>query len=685
MAEIKKKYEELIQTLLHASQDYYQTDKEDMTDSEYDDKLNYLRELAAQDDTLSKDSRVMELLEHSVAGGSKPEGSLIKHNVPMLSLGKANTFEEVKDYFDKMVAVGVPIFDLQAKLDGFAISVIYKNGVPVQVSTRGDGSEGEDLTYLLTSNEVSIKGLPMKTSQLQDFEVRGELFARNTQFANFNKARLAKTGSAFKNSRNGVVGVIKSTASGLGYNAELTFSAYTMVIDGEYHGVSRLEKYEPNFIPVTYLTVDEWNKTGETEKLTVGRDFDKMMELINKFGQRRPEFDIPTDGIVIKPTSEGVYYKKMGNTAHHPNAFIAFKYPAEKAEAKVLRIDVSVGKTGKLTPILTITPTTIKGTTIEHVSGHNFNWLYSKDIRIGSKILVERANDVIPAVATVLDPGENDKFPIPTVCPECGAKLIGDDSPIPKTLKCSNDECPSRWFFFARTACGKQGLDIDGLNNVSLEALCGSGKFNKMADLFTVTVDDLASLIVGKTTKGNDKKFGKVRAKKIIEGINKARTSTPAYKLLTCLGFYDLGPSTAKNLLKHFNTIDKVLEATNDELNKVEGFSTIKLEKFFERHLFAETTYKELLVNGVTPVYDTKNNQVRTNGKSFCITGNVPEGFKNRNEFVDYMESLGFTWDSSVKKDTDYVIGDETSTSSKIAKAKKYNVPIVADYHELIK
>lgn len=679
---MEKGTNELIELLLTASQMYYQGEEPILTDEDYDDKLEHLRRLANDDKTLYADERINKLLEGSVAGGSAPtsESSLVFHKTPMLSLGKANSMQEVKAWYDSTQAAGASGYVIQSKLDGFAVEARYVKGKGVELSTRGDGFVGEDMTYLFNHKEVSVVGLPAQLSSDVTCELRGELFARHSQFDKFNAARKKVTGEEFKNSRNAVVGVVKKAKMGLGYNAELTFVVYSYLVDGEYQDLNSLNSEDNRVITVNELTKKEWLESGESGSLTVkAGDFLGLTDLINRFGAQRPVFDIPTDGAVIKPVNEAYLYSKMGNTAHHPVAFIAFKYPGAKAEAKVLDIILSVGKTGKLTPIAMITPTDLNGTTISRITCHNFNWMYEKGIKVGATVIITRANDVIPAITSVVDGGDGEYLSIPTVCPECGAKLIGDGLTPPKTLKCVNRNCPSRLYYNIRTAVSKGGLDIDGLNNVGLTALVDSGKIKDITSLFDLDAGDLEGLVIGETSTGNERKFGKVRAKKIIQLINEAKVNTPAYKLLTILGFDGLGPSMAKLLLANLGSIEDILNASNSQLSNIPGFGETRIETINENRAAAKEIYSKLkehgvvMDNGLVPAAASGAG----NGRHFAISGKVPADFANRGAFVDYMEANGWIFDSSPKKTTNILFGDEHDTSSKITKAKKLGIAIM--------
>lgn len=685
--------EELINELLLASEIYYQAENEVLgegetllEDEEYDDKIMFLRELAENDKVVREDSRVIALLEGSVAGGSAPskEDEIVHHTVPMLSLDKANTEDEVKSFITKSVKNGAKGHKIQAKIDGFATSIKYEDGKMASMATRGDGAVGQDISYLINNPELSILGAPLVLDTIKSCELRGEFFATNSQFEKINKTRLKRGEKLFKNSRNGIVGVLTKAKGGLGYSVEVTFVTYSLLINDKYIDLDLLDKEESNIVTVDSLTRNELNRIGNTMELRTEDSQGELMSLIHEFGLARPDFDTPTDGAVIKPINEAEMFNRMGSTSHHPNAFIAFKYPSEKAQGEVLDIILSVGKTGRITPIAMLTPTNLSGVIVSRATCHNFSWLYEKDIRVGSKVMITRANDVIPAISTVINKGDGGLLPIPEVCPECGDKLVSDGKLVPKTLKCNNDDCPSRLFFQMRTVTSRQGLDIDGLNNVGLLALCETGKLTSVASLFSLTSDDLKDLVMGESSKGNPRKFGENRANKIISLIEKAKTSTPAYKLLNTLGYNGLGPSSTKLLLKELGSIEAVVNATSKTLSSIDGFGDIKAEIILSHKERAKTILKELIDLGV--VLDNGLSVApSTSLGSFAISGKVPVGFDNRGQFIDYMEKKGWKFDSSPKKTTTVVFGDSEDTSSKIVKAKKLGLRIVSpeDYDSI--
>lgn len=669
----------LIEELRKASQAYYQDGVEsELEDYEYDLKLEHLETLVdSYPELFNVGTDGFALLENEVAAGTKidDDSTEVTRTIPMLSLLKAKTEDEVISYADKCRAKGAKSFTLQAKLDGFAASIEYKDGKLHQISTRGDGLVGEDVTYLATAKNLTIVGLPDAVSDKRNFEVRGELYFTDSQFESANAERLKVEGVAFKNSRNSITGLSKKAAGGLDYSVEFSFATYSLYIEGEYTDLAKLP--DANFKSIQEVTSEQAPKV----KLTGLEGNKALHESIEKFGEARENFTIPTDGVVIKPTNEAEMHKAMGATSHHPVSHIAFKYPDAVAEAKVLGIDVTVGKTGRVTPIARLEPTDLDGTVISNVSLHNFNLVDEKDIRVGSTVALTRANGVIPYVKAVLsNPADAVKPTIPSTCPVCGKGLesSGKENP-PKLIQCKNFDCPSRAAFAIRTAVGKDYLDIDGLSEVLLDHLTGIGRVKTIADLFTLERDELSESPLGTSVKGNPRRLGEKRADNILEHIEKAKTK-PLFKLLASLGVEALGRTSSKALIAHFGTLEKIQEASVEQISNLDGFAKIRAERITSGLKRLKPVIDAMQSHGVQFVAETSTAPTDSPvaGKSFAISGEVPNGFANRGQLVEWLESNGARFDSSPKADTDYMIGDPAGTSSKAKKATKLGIEFIS-------
>jgi len=681
-----KEVRELISELKQAAETYYQGSNEIMTDDEYDTKMEYLETLVDKGE-LELTEELNELLYESISAGSVPEGTVVTHDYPMLSLEKAKNFDKLKKYHERLVANGAKGFTLQMKLDGLALSAKYVSGKLVQLATRGDGVEGELLNHLINHKEVNVKGLPNEVDHDKDFELRGELYITDTQFEKINKARVKSTGEAFSNSRNAATGIVKRSIKGLGYDAEITFTAYSAYRNGEQIEINSINNNK-DILKVTEVTRDEVSRLSK-EGLKLNSceiksvDFSKLEKAVETFGKLRQQFAIPTDGVVIKPTNEIEMLNKMGYTAKFPIAYIAFKYPGAKSNTVVEEITVSVGKTGRLTPQAKVAPIEVDGVIITNVTCHNFSWLNEMGIREGATVAITRANDVIPAIDVVINKGSNPAVKAPDCCPECGELLSGDGTDYPKTLTCENLECPSRLLYYMKSIVGRNFLHIEGLGDVALEALVKKGTLTSVVDLFSFDEETLANVPTGTTSTGNVKRLGKGNAKNIMESIKRAKVHTDSNKLLASLNFEGMGPNTAKRLISHFGGIEKVLKCNPKDLIEVNQVGQ-SLVNSFEKNIDKGLSQLNELIKLGVKINDpdpSKELSKPTKG-TFSVSGNV-EGFSNRNEFVSHMENLGWEFHKAPKKDTDVLFADPNGTSSKIKKALANGTKIVKKIEDL--
>lgn len=670
----------LIKVLKEASQNYYQDGTDSgLTDEEYDAKVEYASTLVdSYPELFAEGTDGYAILENEVAAGTTVAAEVvIKHKVPMLSLAKAKTKDEVTNFTGKARSGGASSFMLQAKLDGFAVSIVYVDGVATELSTRGDGVLGEDATHLLTAKNLKIAGLPRTITNKGDVEVRGEIFFTNEQFEAANKERIAYGEPPFKNSRNAVSGLQKRALGGIPFNVEFTFSAYSLLVDETPVDLSELDD---NVETVAHLTQTQVEASKITLNLNDLKTDTELLDAIDKFGEARELFTIPTDGVVIKPENEGEMLRKLGSNSHHPVSQIAFKYPSVMRETEILAIDYTVGKTGRVTPVARVTPVDLEGWVTGNASIHNFNWAHERNIRVGSHVMITRANDVIPQVVTVVSqPEDSTNIEVPTECPVCNSKLVanGTENP-PKLLQCKNYSCPSRSLFALKTACGRDYLDIDGLSGVALTELAKNGNLTTIADLYRLTVPAMKDTILGYTDKGNPRKLGEIRAKKIIDRINESKTK-PLYKLLASLGIEGLGRTASKALVREYGTLDKIRNATLEDISELENFGDVRAKSITEGLKRTSTVIDEMIELGVEfdDPEDDENDSIRLAGMSFAISGPVPEGYGNRQSFVDFLESEGAKFDSSPKATTTYMIADESGTSSKIKKAKSFGTKFI--------
>lgn len=670
----------LIDELHTASALYYQEmEISPLDDDEFDEKAAFLAtQQDAFPDLFTPGSKGALLLEGDPALGTQvaaDEDEIVVHAVPMLSLAKAKTEDELKNFARKLRAAGAKDFRLQAKLDGFALSAEYDQGKLVRLSTRGNGTVGEDTSYLFTSDEVTIIGLPTTISILEPLEVRGEMFLTDDQFRTLDEARTSITGAeAFKNPRNGLVGTVKKAKGGLGYPAEVTYGAYSVVEASTGDLVALDTVASLGFLTVDAITQEQ---VGELP-LTGFTNDDELFDAIHKFGEARQTFTIPTDGVVIKPTNEREMHRELGSSSHHPRSQVAFKFPSPTAVSELLSIDLTVGKTGKITPIGRIKTVDLDGSAVSNVSLHNFNLVYTKNIRVGATILVHKANDIIPQIKAVISTPEGaELIPVPTTCPVCEETLSAAREEKgtwpPKTLLCKNMDCPSRDFFALKIAVGKNYLDIDGMSEKLLAHLNDSGRVTTIADLYTLTFEELANSDFGTTKDGGSVRLGEKRAQNILDHIEKSK-ATPMPRVVASLSIPGLGRSMTKILMKRFKNIDELLAASVEEIAELDKLGAIRAEAIVNGLKHRSTLIQILRDHGVEFAVEEVATDAPLKGLSFAISGEVPAPFANRGKFVEYVEANGGEFHSSPKAHTSFMIGDAEASSSKAKAAIKHGV-----------
>lgn len=757
----REQTEDLIQLLIKASQAYYSGDEPDMSDAEFDSNQNLLQEVcdtgeyselfvegsdgwrvlghgdvllgASLDNQTSSETNTSTSTNRSVTRSRRE----VTHIPPMLSLHKMKTEDALKSFIKKTSENGAESFKLQLKLDGLAVSAVYDSEGDIKlISTRGNGTTGEDCTYLsepestglfinfmpasidmsTLASHVSITG---NSSRVSEFEVRGEVLFIGDQFEKASQARQEAGGEPFSNPRNAGAGLVNRAAKGLGFSAEMTFVIYSILVDGEY--VDTTTSSENGGLSTWmsrngFLTADELTGIHSGQiKVSELNDSDEVMISIHSLGTVLDSLPFEADGVVIKPVNESAMLDSMGSTSHHPLSQAAWKYPAQQAVSTVRSIEFTVGRTGRITPVAVFDPTLLDGTVVSKASLHNMNHLNSLDVRVGSTVIFEKANEIIPQIVSVVSSPENSgSVPVPSYCPVCNTVLDYDDKDgvwPPRTMTCTNSKCPSRTLQSVVNAVKRDNLDIDGLGPSVVEALGESGLVSSVADLYRLDETTLAALQTGTSSTGSPVLLGSVRASKIISQIEKSK-SLPFSRLLSSLGIPQIGRRASRKIAEHFGTIDNLLAASTEELSQVPTLGAKRAEILhngLQANSEVISTMRQLGVlftpdqssrvsretSGSNTSSDssesndnnlgqessaisTSRNQSSVAGLSFSISGKVPEPFSNRNEMVDFIESNGGEFHSSPKASTTYMIADPQGSSSKIVKAYKHGVTFIS-------
>lgn len=615
--------EEILDKIKKASEAYYNTDTQIISDEEYDELVEY----AETQGWLKQDSKLNDgAVIHKVE---------VEHKIPMLSLQKAKSELEISKFFDYIRKYSNSDFVVSPKLDGLALSIEYNNGNIVRLSTRGNGKFGEDVTHLVNSNEIEILNLP-KAVDTSVTEIRGELACSKEDFLYNNTNR----GENFKNERIASAGILSKSKKGLGYNARLTFIAYSA-----FSGEKQIT------IPNNIV------KASDLFDFNSSKTLEELMDIIHKAEVWRKEISIPTDGVVINPTE----ILDLESTDHHPKNAIAYKYPGAHAQTVVKEVRFGIGKTGKLTPVAIVEPVELDGITVSNVTLNNLDWLSKRNIKIGSLVSITRANDVIPAIKSVIFNDENTvEIKAPDSCPICSSEIIFEDIYI----KCSNYYCPAVIKSRILSYVGRPILDVEGLNEAVVDIIMPKN----IVELISINKETLINL-----KYSNDISLGEKRALQIYNNLQKAKENTTEDIWFTTLEIPNIGKNTAKVLLNELGSIENVLNADLETLTKISTVGSKTAEDIISNSQNALSLWTELKDLIKLP------QKITSNGESFAITGKVPEGFNNRDEYVKHLESKGYTYHSSVKAGTTYLITDKPEgNSSKLKKARSLNVKIIS-------
>ena len=665
--------------LIEASRVYYSGEGDSlMNDADFDEKQAFLASIVGEIDDEELLSKVTSILEtDSVTLGATVDiSNAVVHNVPMLSLAKANTEKVLRNFLSKMVDNGADTFKVQLKLDGFALSAKYIDGEVVELSTRGSGTVGENSSFLLSADDVTIVGLPRTISTQGEAEIRGELFLTEDQFADVDARRIALTGIPFKNSRNAVVGLRLKAQSGVEFPVEFSFSAYSA-----WNGTAPIELSSitaDNFDTVEDLTLRE---LGSNSSISLeGLDLEGTLLTVAALEPLLDGFSAPNDGVVVKPSNEAQMMSELGSTAHHPVSQIAYKYPTPSFPTDILSVNFRVGKTGKVTPTAKIVPTKVMGTLIGNVSLHNFNWIDQRNIRVGSKVAVTRANKVIPYIkGVILNPPDSVAVEIPDTCPACGGPLLSEDGIWPpKTLRCNDLDCPSRDIFSILNAVSKGCLDIDGMSGSTVEHLNEIGKLNSIADLYSLTMEDLEDSTFGFSPNGNARKLGVKRSQNILDHIE-ASKKLPLQRVLMALSIQSLGNTASKLLVKEFSTLDAIRKLTVQQISEIDGLGDKRGGQIVVGLNHRSAVIDRMIEAGVDfASVESVVTGSALGGMSFAISGAVPAPFSNRAAWIEYVESNGGAFHSGPKANTSYMIGDPSEGSSKIKKAHQLGVKFIS-------
>jgi DNA ligase (NAD+) len=661
-AQARKRHAELAAEIRHHDHLYYVEARPVLADREYDRLYHELLELERQfPELLGADSP-----SQRVGGRPLSEFKPSQHLVPMMSLDNTYSPEEVREFVQRVQRL-LPKENLEwvvePKIDGVAINLRYEEGVFTVGATRGDGTTGDDIT----ANLKTIRSIPLRLksdlSIPKTFEVRGEVYFNKNVFTRVNAERVAAGEEPFANPRNAAAGSLKQLDSSLVARRRLEIVLY---------GTGYIEGGQA---PDTQLQLLTWIKTlgfKAPEKHWFCRSADELLQAIEELDKVRDQFSYETDGAVIKLNSIALR-AKAGMTAKAPRWGMAYKYAPEQAETKLKAITIQIGRTGKLTPVAELEPVLLAGTTVKRATLHNEDQIRRLDVRLGDSVLIQKAGEIIPEVVRVVSAkrtGQEQLFQFPKSCPECGSAVTkgkaaeGDAA----DWRCANADCPAQVRGRIEHWCGRGAMDIEGGGEVLAVQLVRSGLVRDVADLYRLTLSEVAGL----------ERMGTKSAQNFLDGIT-ASKSRDAWRLLFGLGILHVGAGVAKAVMRSFTNIDDLFAASVDQLSDVDDVGEVIAQSITQwygdpRNRKLLDRLREAGLNFTSSLYAAASAVGPFSGKTFVLTGTLPS--MTREEATARIEARGGKVTGSVSKKTDYVLAGEEA-GSKLEKAQKLGVQVI--------
>jgi DNA ligase (NAD+) len=652
-----KRAQELRDILNYHSRKYYVEDSPEIEDFEYD---RLMRELSDIEDKypelVTADSPTRR-----VGGSADGQFEPVEHTVQMASLQDAFSLDELYA-FDKRVreVVSDAVYVVEPKIDGLSVSVEYENGVFFRGSTRGDGVVGENVS----ANLCTVGSIPLKINEnLPAIEVRGEVYMPRDVFIKLVEQQENNGEKPFKNPRNAAAGSLRQK------NPKVTASRKLDIF------VFNIQRIEGKELRGHKESLDYLKELGfkTVPFYTLCSNIEEAIAEINRIGAIRGTLPFDIDGAVIK-VDNFAHREQLGSTSKFPKWAVAFKYPPEEKQTKVIDIEINVGRTGVLTPTAVFEPVLVAGSTVSRATLHNQDFIAEKDIRIGDTVIIRKAGDIIPEVLNVVEHAENaEPYVMPTVCPSCGAAVVREEGEA--AVRCLNTDCPAQLLRNLIHFCSRDAMDIEGLGESNLELFVNQGLLRTSADIYSLKEEQIIPL----------ERMAEQSARNIVEAV-KASKENDLSKLLFALGIRHIGQKAAKLLSERFGTMTEVMNASFDDIMTIDGFGKIMAESVVEYFAMPQTKelIDRLMASGLNMKSLKEVKDMRFAGKTFVLTGTLPT--YSRKEAADIIESFGGKTASSVSKKTDYVLAGEEA-GSKLTKAQSLGITVISEeeFNEMIK
>lgn len=656
MEDIKQRLTELRELIGYHNDLYYNQDKPQISDYEYDQLMEELKRLEAEyPEFITPDSPTQQ-----VGGSVKREAGLtVEHRNPMLSLQDVFSRDEVEQFVENVgKVIENPVFVVETKIDGLSLALRYENGELTMAETRGDGLRfGEDVT----ANARVIRDVKKKLKEpIPYLEVRGEVYMTEAAFNKVNEHQELLDKKPFANPRNCAAGTLRQLDSKITKERGLSLFVFNIQEAVGKVFTSHIEGYE-------WLKKQGVKTIDTYYRCTTA---DEIWQAILNIGELRGEFDYEIDGAVVK-LDNLAQRDLLGATAKVPKWAVAYKYPPERKETRVLDIELSVGRTGKITPTAVFEPIRLCGTTVSRATLHNQDFINKYNICIGSVIQIEKSGDVIPKCVGEISakrlPGA-DIFVLPSTCPACGAKTV--KLPDSADTKCTNLNCPAQLEAHIINFVGRGAMDIKGFGERYIELLLAEGYLKDIADIFTLK--NYRDELIEKGLIGKEK-----NTDKLLSAIEKAKANE-LDRLITGLGIVNIGRGGGRSLAKHFGSLEKIMQASVEELIEVDDIGEISARAVYD---YLHDTEKRRIIEklknaGVNMTMEQPEVGDKLVGLTFVITGTLPT--LARNEAAGLIEQQGGKVSGSVSKKTGYVVAGENA-GSKLEKAQELGIPVLTE------
>ena len=649
---------ELIKEIKFHNRQYYILDKPLISDEHYDVLYRELVDLEKTYPKLVLPNSPTQRVGDKVSG----DFAKITHSKRRMSLEDAFSNLELKEFenrLNKLIGNKRYKYICEPKIDGLQIVLTYKNSLLVSAATRGDGRVGEDVTHTVKT----IRDIPIKLAKAVDVVVSGEIYISKTDFAKINRDQVRLKEPIYANPRNLAAGTVRQLDPKVASVRNLKSFVYD--IEGDINSKTQLDMLQ--ILSVLGFSVNPDNK--------LCKDLDEVLEFIKEWDKKRDKLFYGTDGVVIKINQIDIR-NILGSTAKSPRWAIAYKFPAEQKETQILDIEVQVGRQGTLTPVAILKSVRLAGSTVSRATLHNEDEIKRKDVRIGDTVIVQKAGDIIPEVVLVLKDKRSKnsrKFEMPGICTVCKSKIIKKPGEV--AHRCSNAQCFVVQLRKLEHFVSRKAFNIDGLGKKIVEQLYKEGLIKDFADFFTLEKGDIQPL----------ERFAEKSATNLIEAIQKSRVVT-LDRFIYSLGILHVGDQTARDIVKVFNTWNKFIGASQEELEIIDGVGEKVAKSIidFLHNKDNQLLMKKLFKNGVSIRESKLSISNKLAGKTFVVTGSLLS--MSREETEAKVRSLGGKISSSVSKNTDYVIAGD-NPGSKYNKAKQLGVKIIteSEFQNLLK